>query len=188
MDSLWQDLSVCTKKFDLVTLTLNFHLLFKKLNLGYSFWTKRDKAFILHMWVLYDKTFLFVLKILILWPWPWLLIYFSKNLTLAITFEPKEIGLSYYRHVSLVARPFCVYQKFWPGTLTLTLTYFWKNLTLAITFEPKQIEHSYYMCVFLVARPLRRYKKISTYDTDFNFWSNFEKLKMLYHNYVITGL
>ena len=86
--------SVGTKNFDLVTLTLTFDLLFKKLNLSYNFWTKRGKAFILHMWVPYDMTFLFVPKILTLWPWPWLLTYFSRNLTLAITFEPKEIRLS----------------------------------------------------------------------------------------------
>ena len=34
-----------------------------------------------------------------------------KQLTLAITFEPKEIGLSYYTYVFLVARLF-LYQKF----------------------------------------------------------------------------
>ena len=106
-----------------------------KLNLGYNFWTIRDKAFILLMLVPCDKTFLSVPKNLTLWPWPWLLTYFWKNLTLAITFEPREIRISYYRYVFLVARPFCPYQKFWPCVLDLD---FWptfeKNLTLAITF------------------------------------------------------
>ena len=57
-----------------------------KLNIGYNFWTKRDKAFILHMCIPCDKTFLSVPKILTSWPWPWLLTYFWKNLTLDITF------------------------------------------------------------------------------------------------------
>ena len=137
---LWQDLSIRTKKIDLVTLTLTFDLLLKKLNLGYNFWTKRDKAFILQVCIPCGKTFLSVPKNLTLWPWPWLLTYFWKNLTLAITFEPREIRLSYYRYVFLVARPFCPYQKFWPCDIDLD---FWptfeKNLTLTITFEPKVI-------------------------------------------------
>ena len=62
MHSLWQDLFVCTKNFDFVTLTLVFDLLMEKLNLGYNVWTKRDKAFILHMLVPCDKTFLSVPK------------------------------------------------------------------------------------------------------------------------------
>ena len=42
---LWQDLSVYTKIFDFVTLTLTFDLLLKKLNLGNNFWPKRDRDF-----------------------------------------------------------------------------------------------------------------------------------------------
>ena len=34
------------------------------------------------------------------------------NLTLAITFEPREIGLSYYTCVFLVTIPLCWYQTF----------------------------------------------------------------------------
>ena len=44
---------------------------------------------------------------------------FEKNLTLAITFEPKEIRLSYYTCWFLVTRPFCLYQKNWPCNLDL---------------------------------------------------------------------
>ena len=69
----------------------------------------RHKAFILHMWVHCEKTFLFVPKILTL---TLTLTYFRKNLTLAITFEQKEIRLSYYIYGLLVTRPFCSYQKF----------------------------------------------------------------------------
>ena len=70
------------------------------------------------------------------------LTYFWKNLTLAITFEPIEIGLSYFTCVFLVARPFCWKQNFLPRDLDLDLTYFWKNLTLTITFESKVIHVS----------------------------------------------
>ena len=76
-----------------------------KLNLGYNFSTNRDKAFILHMLVPCDKTFLSIPKILTLWPWPWLLTYFWKNLTLAITFEPKVIVLQYCTYLFPVTRP-----------------------------------------------------------------------------------
>ena len=107
------------KKFDLVTLTLTFDLLLKKLNLGYNFWTKRDKAFIVQVCIPCGKTFLSIPKILTLWPWPWLLTYFWKNLTLAITFEPREIRLSYYTCWFLLTRPFCPYQKNWPYDLDL---------------------------------------------------------------------
>ena len=115
-----------------------------ELNLGYTFWIKRDKAFILHMWIPCDKTFLSVTKILTLWPWPWLLTYFWSNVTFDITFEPKKIRLSYYIWGFLVTRPFCSYQKFWPCDFDLD---FWpsfeQNLTLEITFEPKEIGLSY---------------------------------------------
>ena len=87
-----------------------------KLNLGYNFWTKRDSAFILHMCITCVKTFLLVPKILTSRPWPWLL---KKNSTLAITFEQREMGLSYYTCVFFVERPFCWYQKFWPCNLDL---------------------------------------------------------------------
>ena len=147
-----------------------------KLNLDYNFLTKWDRAFILHMYVPCDKTFLFVPKVLTLWPWPWLLTYFWKNLTLAITFESKEIGLSYNSCVFFVARPFCWYQKFWPCDHYLELwPTFEKNLTLALTFEPKQIEHSYYTCVFLMARPLFRYQIFQLLTLTSNFWPTFEK-------------
>ena len=64
-----------------------------KLNLGYNFWTKWDRTFILHMCILCIKTFLLFPKILT--SWPWLDLLFKKNLTLAITFEPEEVRLSY---------------------------------------------------------------------------------------------
>ena len=41
----------------LVALTLKFDLLFKNFNLGHNFFTKRDRAFTLHMCIPCDKTF-----------------------------------------------------------------------------------------------------------------------------------
>ena len=188
MDSLLEDLSVCTKNFDLVTLTLTFDLLFKKLNLGFNFWTKRDRAFILQVGIPCGKTFLFVPKVLTLWPWPWLLTYFSKNLTLAITFESKEIRLSYYICGFLMTRPFLSVPKiFDPVTLTLTFDLLFKKLNLSHNFWIKT-ERSYYTCVFLVVRPLHWYQNFSTYDLDINFCLNFDQLKMLYPNYFFTGV
>ena len=111
---LWQDLSHGTIIFDLVTLTLKFDLLLKNFNLGYNFKTRSDRAFILHMCVPCDKTFHMVPQFLTSWPWPWSLTYFWKTLTLAITFKPEEMGLSYCTCVFLVTRPFTCYHNFWP--------------------------------------------------------------------------
>ena len=122
--SLWQELSCGTIVFDLVTLTLKLHvdLLLKNFNLGNNFLTRRDRAFILHMCIPCDKTFHLVPYFLTSWPWPWSLIYFWKTLTLAITFLPEEIGLSWNSYctcVFLVTRPFIWYHSFWPRDLDL---------------------------------------------------------------------
>ena len=76
---LWQDLSVDTKIFDFVTLTLTFDLLLKKLNLDHNFWSKSYRALILHISVPCDKTFLLMPIFLTKWPWPWLLPTFGKT-------------------------------------------------------------------------------------------------------------
>ena len=55
--SLWQDLSHHAIIFYLVTLTLNFDLLFKDFALGHNLWTMRDGAFILHICIPCEKTF-----------------------------------------------------------------------------------------------------------------------------------
>ena len=61
-----------TKKFNLVTLTLTFDLLLKKLNLDHDFWTKSDRALILHISIPCDKTFLLIPIFLTYRPWRWL--------------------------------------------------------------------------------------------------------------------
>ena len=55
MYSLWLDLSVCPKNFDLVTLT--FDLLLKKPYLGYNFWIKTDRAFLFLIYIPRGKPF-----------------------------------------------------------------------------------------------------------------------------------
>ena len=62
MYSLWLDLSVDTKNFDLVTLTFDLHLKKLTYNFGYNFWTKRDRAFVLHVRIFYGKIFQLVQK------------------------------------------------------------------------------------------------------------------------------
>ena len=46
--------------FYLVTLTLPFDLLLKKINLDYNFWTKGDRALILHISIPCDKAFMLI--------------------------------------------------------------------------------------------------------------------------------
>ena len=111
-----------------------------KLNLGYNFSTFRDKAFILHMLVPCDKTFLSVPKNLTLWPWPWLLTYFWKKLNLGYNFWTKrdkafilQVCIPCGKSFLSIPRILTLWQ--WPWLLT----YFRKNLTLTITFEPKVI-------------------------------------------------
>ena len=105
-----------------------------KLNLGINFLIKGDRAFILLMSIPCDKTFLSVHKILISWPLPLLLTYFWKNLTYDITFESKEIRLSYHGY-SLVTSPFCRYLNFWSRDLDLQLwPVFEKKINLGINF------------------------------------------------------
>ena len=113
-----------------MTLTLTFYLLLKKLNLGYIFWTKRDKAFIVQVCIPCGKTFLSIPKILTLWLWPWLFTCFWKNLTLAITFEPKVIGLQYYTYLFPVTRTLEWYQYFWPCGLDLDFDLLMEKLEL----------------------------------------------------------
>ena len=117
MFSLWQDLSEGTKILNLLTLT--FDLLFKNFNLGYNFWMVSTRALVFHMYVPYDKTVPWVPQFLTSWPWPWSLTYFSKTLTLAITFERQVMGLSYYTCVFLMTSPFYWCQNFWPPDLDL---------------------------------------------------------------------
>ena len=57
--SLWQDLSLDTVIFDLITLTLKFdlHDLMKNFNLSHNFKIRSDRDFILHICIPCDNTF-----------------------------------------------------------------------------------------------------------------------------------
>ena len=108
-----------------------------KLNFGYNFSTNRDKAFILHMLVPCDKTFLSVQKKIDL-------------VTLTLTFDlllkkKLNLGYNFWTKRDFIVQVCIPCGKAFlsiPKILTLwpwLLTYFWKNLTLTITFEPKVI-------------------------------------------------
>ena len=69
-----------------------------KLNTGYNVLIERDRTFIVHKWIPCGKTFLLVHNMLASFPWHWLLAHLLKDLTSAITFEPKEIVLQWINH------------------------------------------------------------------------------------------
>ena len=75
--------------------------------------------------------------ILTYWPWPWSLTYFSKTLTLAITFKPDVIGHSYFTCVFLVTRPFTWYHNFWPSDLDIEVWPTFKNYNLGHNFQTR---------------------------------------------------
>ena len=97
----------------------------------------------------------------------------TKTLTLAITFLPEVIGLSYCTCVFLVTRPFTWYHNFLASGTNVrganvialvsasasALAAWTKTLTLVITFKPEEIGLSYCTCVFLVTRPFTWYHK-----------------------------
>ena len=158
MYSLWPDISNGTIIFYLVT--LKFDLLLKNFNLGHNFQTRRDRAFILQMCIPCDKTFHMVPLFFTLWPWPWSLTYFWKTLTLAITFKPEEIKLSYCTCVFLVTRPFTWYHNFF-DLVTLTLKFdllVWNFnfgcylMMVAARWASLSSDNSYLSCLWLCGK------------------------------------
>ena len=127
-----------------------------------NYTTKRDRAFIFHMCISCGKTFLSIPKFFTWWPWPWLLTYFWKNLTLAITFDPKQMGLSYFTCVFLVARPFFWKQNFLPRDLHLD---FWTTLN-------RKVRALIYIYLFPVTRPFCWYQYFWPSGLDLDFWKN----------------
>ena len=93
-----------------------------KLYLGYHFWTKWDRALILHMCMFVTRPFYwyqtFLPRDLYLVFWP----TFDKNLTLALTLQPREMGFSYYTYyyvcLNSTLNPKCLPRDldndFWP--------------------------------------------------------------------------
>ena len=64
--SKWHDISMGTNRLNLVTLTLEFVLLFENFNLANNFWTVSASDFIFHMSIPWDKLFLLELNVLTL--------------------------------------------------------------------------------------------------------------------------
>ena len=97
-----------------MTLNLKLDLLFTNLNLGHNFLTGSDRDFICVFLVARHFTW-FMTSL----PWPWSLTYFSKTVTLAITFLQEVMGLSYFTCVFLVTRLYTWYCNIWPYDLDL---------------------------------------------------------------------
>ena len=72
----------------------------------------------------------------------------DKNFTLVITYEPQQIGLSYFTCLFLMTRPFTSYHNFDIVTLTLKFDLLFKNFNLCRTLMNRerqgfQISHVY---------------------------------------------
>jgi hypothetical protein len=91
-------------------LTLKFDPLFKNFNIGYIFWMASDRAFIFHMCVPYDKTFLLIPKFLTLKFDP-----LFKNFNIGHIFWMASDRDFIF--VFLMTRTFYWYQIFWPCDL-----------------------------------------------------------------------
>jgi hypothetical protein len=138
--SLWQDLFMGTKIFDLDIWPTY---------LAYIFWMVCTRALEFHMSIPYGKTCPWVPNVLTLWPWS--LTYLLKTLTLAITFKWYVLGCWYFMSV-LCDKIF----SWGPKLLTLwpwSLTYLLKTFSLPITFEWYVLGLWYFTWVFLMARP-----------------------------------
>jgi hypothetical protein len=135
--SLWQERSIGTKLFDLVTLT--FYPLFKNFNIGHICWMASDRPFIFHMCVSYEKTFLLVPILLTLKFYP---IFKNFNIGRMFWMASDEAFIfhtcvPYDKNFLLV--PNCL--TLWPWSLTHVS----KTLTLAISVE-WQVKGISYVC------------------------------------------
>ena len=107
----------------------------------------KDRAFIRYFTCVFLSHHIILTSV----TWPWSLIYFLKTLTLVITYEPWETGLSYFTCEFLVTRPFTSHHNIWPSDLEFEVwPTFKKTLTLVITYEPWEIRLSHLTGVFLV--------------------------------------
>ena len=118
-----------------------------------------------------------------LWPSPWSIAYFWKTLTLAITFIPDIIGLSYCTCAFLVTRPFTWYHTFLSRDLEVRPSLEKKTLTLAITFFQEVIGLSYHTCVVLVTWPRIWCHKFLPDELDLEVWPGLKNLN-LGHNFL----
>ena len=141
------------------------HLKLTLTNLGHTLLTRRDRAFILHMCIPCDKTFQMLLYILISWPWPWSLTYFWKTLTLAITFFPEEIGLSY---CTLIL--YSLWKDLSHGAVIFDLV----TLTLKFDLLLKNFNHGFYL-VMVAARGASLSTDNSYWLLLWNLWTEFNE-------------
>ena len=87
----------------------------------------------------------------------------TKTLTLAISFKPEVVELSYCICVFLVTRSFTWHHMFLHCDLGLEVwPTFEKTLTLPLIFKPEVIEPSCYICTFLVTKPFAWYQNFFT--------------------------
>jgi hypothetical protein len=127
--------------FDLVALTLKFYPLFKNFNIGHIFWMASDRAFIFHVCVLYDKTFLLVPNFLTLWPWSLTLF---KKFNIGHTFWVASDRAFIFHMCVPYDKNFLWVPKFltlWPWPWSFT--HFSKPLSLPISLEWPVIGISY---------------------------------------------
>jgi hypothetical protein len=132
--SIWQDLSMDTKRFNLVTLALVFDLHIDNFNHSYMLWLVCTKTLICHMSVCCDKSFQWIPTGLTLWPWSLCLTLGKLNLR-SISWMVCIRSLIFHMNVP--------WDKTFQWVLTDTalplaavwcLTYILKTLTLAIKF------------------------------------------------------
>jgi hypothetical protein len=180
--SLWQDLSIGTIIFDLVTLTLNFDPLFKNFNIGHIVGMASDRDFICVCTLWQDLsvgTIIFYLVTLTLKFDP-----LFKNFNIGHIIWLASDRVFIFHMCVLYDKTFLMVPKFltmWPWPWSLT--HFSKTLTLAILFEWQVIGLSYFICVFLMTRPFYWYQICGPFDLE--VWPTFQKL--LHWPYILNG-
>ena len=87
-----------------------------------------------HMSIPCDKSYVWVLLFLTLWPWPWSLTHFLNILTLPITFEQWVLELWYFTWIFPVIRPFLGYHYFLPCYLDLGVLHIFEIFNLGYNF------------------------------------------------------
>ena len=126
-----------------------------------------------------------ILGMRVLWTWPWRYDLGSRSWHILGSWTIIVWNIIQIRHGV---------KKLWPGhdvnrqTDRQTGWFLYTPPPTLFAGGYKKIEHSYYKYIFLKARPFCRCQIFSTRNLDFNYWPNFEKMKMPNHNYFITGL
>ena len=121
---------------DLVTLTLEFDILLKKINLAYNFWIVGVRALIFHMTIPCYNNFPWVPLFFTLWPWPWSMTHFLKNFNLGYNIWTVGARALIFQMSIPCDRTlfFAGTIIFYPVTLALEFDPFFKNLNLANNF------------------------------------------------------